>query len=405
MILLEPYEMINQAVGIVLTTGKTGDICVDACQVLVKNKQLHIEKKINGVADMEALGKRLDAAVPVALNLCGKGVLYKQVPGMEEINASNFSSLLPNALITDFYVQHVISGAFSFVSIIRKTDADQWIALFTRQGFRVLMLSLGPFPVRNVLPQLNIYGEEIIFNGNKIQRDEALNWTAFGHEAGAMAPFPLKIENEPIAEQLVLPYAVSFQLVLSDKLDLVQAGVPALEIVFKQVLADRKFKTRGFVILVGCFLLLLLNFGVSSWLDQANMQLTAQVSSSVRNTSDMQIITKHILEKESLLGELGWEVGIRKSILLDQIAALLPLEITWQEVAVDPIDRTGSQTSKALRFIGRRIEIRGLCPQIIPVNEWIARIRAKTWVRDVQLVSYTYNQELDTGQFNLIIAY
>jgi Tfp pilus assembly protein PilN len=53
----------------------------------------------------------------------------------------------------------------------------------------------------------------------------------------------------------------------------------------------------------------------------------------------------------------------------------------------------------------QKIEVKGISPQIIPVNEWIARIKTRRWVKGVQLESYTYNNELNTGQFILTITY
>jgi Tfp pilus assembly protein PilN len=267
------------------------------------------------------------------------------------------------------------------------------------------MLSLGPFPVQHILSQLNIYGEEVIFNGNRIERDEELHWKTFRQEEFAKAPFPLKIDNEAIEQELVMPYAAAFQLVLSARLDIIQARVPGVQVRLEKFLSDKKFKAHGFLILLACFLLLLINIIIFSSMNSDNHRLSVQVSSSAQNTSDVQGVKDDIGQKEALLRNLGWEGGVRKSILIDQIASLLPPGISWKEIAVDQIDRLESRAQRSLQFSRQKIEVKGISPQIIPVNEWIARIKTLHWVKGIQLESYTYNNELNTGQFILTVIY
>lgn len=406
MSLFESYYAINKAIGLGITIGRDEESALlDACQVMVKDKQLSLEQKITAITGMADLTRHFKPTIPLVLNLSGKGILYKQMARIDGINAANFSAVLPNANPDDFYVQHFPSGDLSFVALIRKADADHWIGLLDKQGFQVLMLSLGPFPVQHILPQLNIYGEELLFGGHRIDRDTDLNWRAYRYDERALASFPLKLENEVIDQRLVIPYAAAFQLVLAARLDVIQAVVPSLQVSFNQVLSFRKFRVQGFLVLLSLFLLLLLNFIVLSWLDRSNQLLNQQVSSSTQSTIDAQAIKDRIGEKEVLLRELGWEEGIHKSVLIGEIAALLPPEVNWQEVAVNPVDQSGSRNQRSLQFWSRRIQVRGICPQIIPVNEWIARMKAKSWVKSVQLESYNYNNELNTGQFILTVTY
>ncbi|WP_370997838.1 hypothetical protein [Mucilaginibacter sp. RCC_168] len=405
--LLESYYSITQSTGINITIGREGQLQLDGCQVLIKNNKLHLEKKITAVSKVEDLGKRFDATLPVALNLCGKGVLYKQIPAVDDIGPEEFAALLPRAELTDFYVQHFRSTDSSFAAIIRRSEADEWLSLLAKQGFRVLMLSLGPFPVQHILPQLNIYNEEVVFNGHTISRDVSLNWTGVRYQEPDLAPaaFPLKVENEPIDQRLIIPYASAFQLVMATRLHPTRAMVPVLETAFNQAVEMKKIRVKAFIVLLIFFIVLLCNFLAFSWLQQTNDTLSGQVSSSAQNNNQRQRMVTKINKKEHLLRELGWDEGGRKSVRIDEIASLLPPEITWQEVAVNPIDERKSKDKHTLDFADRRMVVKGICPQIIPVNEWLARIKSRKWVKDVQLESYDYNNELNTGVFTLFITY
>ncbi|MDP9080014.1 MAG: hypothetical protein M3O71_21520 [Bacteroidota bacterium] len=403
--LLEKYYHITEATGVSITIEKNGSYTLSACSVGVENNQLNFQRKLTGITSLNELVKQVPPKTLVALNLSGKGVLQKQVEKIEEIDQNSFSRILPNAKPEDYYIQNFISGDQSFISVIRRTEADKWIGQLKEQGFVPLMLSLGPFPVEHVLPQLNVYDQDVKVDGHIIRRNERLEWISCQYNEAAAAPFPLKIESESIDEKLLIAYASAFQLVLSNKLNVIQAAVPSLADDYHKLLAERKLKVHGALILVAFFVLLLVNFGVFSWLNSANAKLTEQVSRSAQSSSDVQQVGEQIEQKEALLKTLGWEDNINKSALIDQIASLLPSEITWQEASVDPVDIAQSRSQKGIVFASRLIRITGSCERIIPVNEWIARIKTKTWVKNAQLDSYTFNQELNTGKFTLLISY
>jgi Tfp pilus assembly protein PilN len=296
----------------------------------------------------------------------------------------------------DFYVQNFQSGKRSFISIIRKTDADKWLGALRENGYVPLSLSLGPFPVQNIIPQLNNYDSGLVFDGNTIIRNEEGDWLSWNYDQQVKAPFPLKVESEPIGERFLLAYAAAFQLILSDKIEQVIAHVPWLQGDFNEVTNGKKLRVYGSLLLAVFFVLLLINFVVFSSLKQSNDRLTAQVS---------QTITEQTIQKEALLDLLGWDGGINKTALVDQVASLMPAEITLDEISVNPIDIAKSRVQHVVSFSNRQIDIHGFAENIIPVNEWIARIKTRPWVKDIQLESYTFNNENNTGQFLITVKY
>ena len=403
--MLEQYYNVNEAAGISIAISQGGIVTINACCVTVQNNQLNIEKKITGIQSLEELKKDLPAKTIVSLNLSGRGILQKQVDTIAEIDENNLSQILPNANMDDFYIQNFISGSQSFISVIRKVEADKWIDQLKAAGYIPLLLSLGPFPIQNILQQLNIYEGDVIFDGNIISRNDRREWTACTHAPSAYSPFTLKVESEVIDEKLLIAYAASFQLVLANKVTQIKAGVPLLEAEFQKHIADKKLKAQGFLILCILFVLLLINFFLFCWLNSSNAKLTEQVSRSVQSTDDIHKINEQVQQKEALLKTLGWEGNINKSALIDQLAALLPGDITWKETTIDPIDLSSSRSQKAITFFNRKIRIAGNSEKIIPVNEWIARIKVKAWVKNVQLDSYIFNNEINTGQFIVLIDY
>jgi hypothetical protein len=403
--MLETYYRIDKAAGISIHLLQEGNVRIDACSVRVEDNRLDFEKKLTGLVTAGALTQHFPAKTYLALNLFGKGILQKRMEKTAVIDQNNFSQVLPNADFADFYVQNFISGEYSFISVIRKTEADKWIVQLQAQGLISLSLSLGPFPVQNVISQLNVYDSELVFDGHLIRRDEKSDWISYQYKETACSPFPLKIESEPIPEQLLIPYAAAFQLILAAQLNLVQAMVPALAAELRKTTNDQKFKARGVVLIMGLFVLLLVNFLVFSWLNALNAKLADRVGRSAQNTNDLQSINDQVKNKETLLKSMGWDGGVNKSVLTDQLTALLPDEISLREITINPIDLSLSRVQKSIQFMDGRIRVTGNAGKILPVNEWIARIKTKKWVKNIQLDSYSYNSELNTGQFTLFIDY
>jgi Tfp pilus assembly protein PilN len=403
--MLEKYYRIKQALGLSINLAADGGADISACLIAVENNKLSFEKKLTSLESIEALKRQLSGKLPVAINLSGKGILHKQVELMEDVNSGNFGKVLPNANIADFYVQHFVTGNLSFVSAIRKAEADRWIEQLQQAGFEPLMLSLGPFPVQQIMPQLNIYDTYIVFDGHRIARNEQGNWTTYQPDVNAKSMFPVKVESETIDEKLIMAYTAAFQLILSEQLSLINADVPQLQNNLAEALSTRKLKAQGAVVLGVFFILLLINFILFSHLTASNAHLAEQVSQTTQSNIDIQSIGEQIKQKESLLREMGWEGNISKSVLIDQLASLLPEEVSLTEIDVDPVDQANSRIQKTMVFFNRRISVTGTSEKIIPVNEWIARLKTRSWVKNIQIDNYTYNNELNNGQFTVMINY
>jgi Tfp pilus assembly protein PilN len=166
-----------------------------------------------------------------------------------------------------------------------------------------------------------------------------------------------------------------------------------------------RLKAGGFLLLAALFILLVGNL---LWLDAltaSNEQLILGISSSARTTSNARDLDAQIKAKEALLKAAGWEGGINKSSYIDQTAQLLPDGVSWKEVSVDPPDPAAGRLERSTCFSQRTIRISGESENISPVNEWVARLRTKKWIRQVQMERYAYNNERSTGQFTVLINY
>ncbi|HTK18443.1 MAG TPA: hypothetical protein VL442_02970 [Mucilaginibacter sp.] len=402
---LEQYYRFNEVAGVHLHIHPDGGTAIQVCTVKATGNQLQIEKKITDLTSMGQLKAQLLAKSLIALNLSGKGILQKRIDKIATIDQNAFNKILPNAKVEDFYVQNFISGEASFVSLIRKAEADRWIDALIDLQLTPLTLSLGPFAVDTIITQLNIYENEFIIGGHQVSRNEKNEWLDYQYHPSLTSSFPIKVASEKIDEKLIIPYAAAFQLVLINSIEPVQANADRLDNVLQKRLSDQKIKVQGAIVLMAIFILLLINFVLFSWLNSSNNTLSEQVSRYTQNSSNQQELNLQVKQKEMRLKALGWDGGINKSTLIDQLASLLPTEVTLKEIAINPIELVNSRTQKSLVFYDRKIWITGISEKIIPVNEWIARIKTRHWIKNIQLENYAFNSELNTGQFTITIDY
>lgn len=400
---LDPYYRIGKVTG--LNVQLTGDgQLISLCSVEASANQLDIVKRKTDITALAQLKELLPAKTMIALNLSGKGILQRRIDKTETIDAGTFSTILPNAKPDDFYIQNFISGEYSFVSVIRKTEADRWIGQLKELGLEPLILSLGVFPVEQILPQLNIYESETVIAGQQIQRNEKREWMD-ARATDTEPQFAFKLGSEKINPCFLLPYAAAFQLVMVNQLDPIAADAAGLRQSLELRLAEQKLKVQGALVLAAIFILLLANFILLSWLNSANAALSEQVGKFAQTSNNEQEMAGRIKEKEALLYTLGWDGDVNKSVLIDQVASLLPPEVKLREIAVNPVDIAGSRLQKGAVFYDRRVVISGNSEKIIPVNEWIARIQTRAWVKHIRLENFSYDNELNTGRFTVSIDY
>lgn len=403
--MLNAVFRINEVAGINLHLLPDGVVEADVVVLKADGNQLELIKKVTSQKSVKTLVEHLEIKTPVSLNLTGKGVLIKKIEGDEEITAVNFQRVLPNAEAADFYWQNMPAADGMFVALIRKSEADRWLADLAENHLQVLALSLGPFSVQVIQSQLNFYGEEIVFNGHSIQRAAKGEWQTYRYEAGRQAPFPIKLENEKLDDRLVIPYAAAFQVILSPRIQPVWTQVPEVTGRLSKFLQNRKVSVISSAALGILFLMLLINFLLLSHFQNENEKMSFRASQTAADVADLDSLSAQIKSKQAMLDTLGWDGGLSHSVQVDRLAQLVPPGVSWREATVNPEDMSVQNKALGIRFLNRQISIQGTSERIVAVNEWVSRIKSLAWVKDAQLQRFNYNNELATGEFSVLIHY
>jgi len=396
---------ISSCLGLELVISPDGKTVFHGTRIRIEGKSLTFEKKVTDIASLEALRAAFPGEPYTALVISGKGILHKKISGLEVVDAKAMGQILPNASQGDFYIQNFQSGECSYISLMRKSDADTWTARLTASGFKLLSLSFGPFPVQSILNQLNIGPQDCSFAGHQVQRDEKgawLNWaTGIDHHAA----FPVKVEAETLDQDLLVAYGSAFQLLYFHKLDPVIAEAPALEAERAELAGNKKLQTWGMLLLFSFFLLLVINFLALSYYSPAVKKLSLVNRNTSEERSQVQARLDQINAHAALLDSVGYNGGLNEAKLIGQLAAGLPAGMNWKALVINPLDEAKARNEKKTGFLDHHIRIQGECGQVGAINGWIENARKLPWVKSIVLGNYAISPESGKGEFIIQVNY
>ncbi|MCD0487353.1 PilN domain-containing protein [Pedobacter sp. MC2016-14] len=372
-------------------------ISLQASQLLVESKKEYT------VSLDKILPEELKA--PLAITLTGRGVLIKKTGKLDLLSEQNLQHLFPNLKLAEFYVQHFVSGGTSYVAIVRREVADAILKAFKKQGATVMLMSLGPFVADQVLPQLNSYNGNLNFDGHQVSLNQEKEWQDYTYTPGLNAGFTLKIDIEVMPEQFILAYATAFQLLLHERLELIEVETEGLAEQLAEYTAKLKFKRNSMLVLGGIFVLLLLNFLVFSHYNAANEEMAGRAGQQTSVTVNKEKMEADVKEKEAMVKNLGWNKGLPYAYLCDQLGQTVPGTITLTELTVNNLLTTGSSLLKESLAEPFTVRLKGQAENVYVLNDWMYVLKQKPWIKKVQLEKYLADEQQQTQVFTLILNF
>jgi hypothetical protein len=375
------------------------------CLITKKNNAITIEKKCAIKGPLTEVLEKLPKNIPLALNLTGKGLLFKNVTLEQPLTDSqNFQAAFPAIDQKDFYTQCYHDQAHSLINIIRAEVVDDLLSKFKLSGLNVYILSLGAIVSKHVWPFLNSYHSPIQFDEHKFELTDMKQFSLYSLlkiTPEINAPnFQLKIGEEPIEADCIIAYAAAMQLILHEKVDLINADIPTIEADFNKFLTERKLKKTALFFLAGLFALLLISFLTLTYYNSVNTKLIRLVGTQTANADQTDLMKKNTAESEALLKQLNWNGGYNYGLLLDEIGSTLPKQLKLAEIVMNDFKTAQEKIERK-----PNIRIIGTTDNLTAVNNWMFVLKEKPWVKTVKLLKYQDDLETTLYQFNLIITY
>lgn len=370
------------------------------CVLVSKDQHIDMESAKVMEGNLVEVINAIPKSMPVAMVLTGKGIIHKSasLEGKEE--GQLFSTVFAGVNPLDFYVQQVTGSENVTLSIIRKQVVDDLLEKLNAAGVKIFMLGLGGIGLMNLLPQLNVSEDHYDFDGHRLMLDSEgkLKGYQFGEEL--KSEIEVKFGERKIAAEQLVAYASAFQLLLHDRLVLINARAAKVDERFASYLENSEFKKKAMIGMAVMFVLLLINFFVFSYFNSENERL-AMTSSAQRSDADqLATIQMNIAKHEQLLKELNWNSGYNYGFLVHEIGKGCPRSAKLNTLSFNDDAKEKQEDAKK-----PNIKIIGVTNNLAAVNNWIFELKEKSWIKAVRLLKYKQTETSGEYEFNLLISY
>jgi Tfp pilus assembly protein PilN len=356
-------------------------------------------KEVTSIAEIKQL---IDPKIPLVLIVNGKGIVHRKVHAKEtDTPAVLLNKLLPNAIVDDFVIQRTpVIAEESIVSVIRVNSLTDLISqLIENQLTSVSACFLGPFVLTTVLPLLdrNAIDNDYLHIGNfrlKIQEHQIVDL----EPAATASHDEIQIGNDQLSPQLIIPFAGALAYFTGHSDNISNADVlHQLKEEFKQ---KTKFEVRGWSLLVAAFFILIVNYLVFSNYWEKNKQMTAELQLTQIALQRYEKLKKEFDQKRLFLEQNGLLENSRTSYYADELAKELPASVQFTGLDIHPVKKKKpTEEDKGFSFENKLIQVSGNCQRNTELNEWMKKIKKKSWVEELVLLNYRQDNMQENGLF------
>jgi hypothetical protein len=370
----------------------------------LEKDQLEIEDTWE-VDDWELIANNKYKDTPVALHLDSRQILIKETAPMD-LDEERLKSIFPSYDAERFYHGQLQGESKQWVAFVRKDYIVEMIDRFAVSGYQVIKVFIGPFVLDAILGQINSYGDAYTFDGHSIRIGaENKQWQEYRYGQEFESRFALKIGDHPIKAQYVTAYATAFSTLMADYVPEYGLLIPEVEEQRQSWLEKQKFNVNLLILGAVFFLLLLVNTFLFSHYYQENMALGDRVSNQQSTVQDLGKLEGGIKSNEQLLAELGWNGGVSKAWLLDQIGYSIRqfTQISLAQIQVNPQSKGLGNT---VIQQADQIIIKGNSPTLEMLNLWLRELKNNPWIAKVSIEEYGNKQQDETmDAFTIKINY
>src|SRR5690606_35312903 len=131
-------------------------------------------------------------SLPISLHMQGRGILVKQLAGVEAVTSEHILAVFPNYSEETYVYGYMAGTDGGWLALMRKELLEEILQSFWNMELNVVRVFIGPSVVENVLGQLNGYSGDYLFDGHHIRRDNSTQqWQSYRYEMGLKASFAI----------------------------------------------------------------------------------------------------------------------------------------------------------------------------------------------------------------------
>ena len=364
-----------QVVGIVLGEQLTYNVL----HLRINGSELAIKKEY-AASNFDELIKQLNKRIPIVLSFQGNGIITKKTvkePGYQ-------SKLLMGRSSDDFlFYEYHQSDKELFVSIIRKTEAQEYIDTFTKSHFIILDYSVGP--VVSVLISSMIKLETIHSHNTILRFKENKLFSMLSVEHGES----IVVGAHKLSSEFVPLFATGLNFYFRQE-----------SFIYEDLLLEQKtqntfkkiFEKLGVTVLAFFFFSLLVSYLLLGYYNDKIVEANASLSMVEQTAKQIEALKKDRDEKKEILNQSGVLASNYLYFYSNEITSTLPKCIVLDHLGIfSPEKKIKDKNQIELKT--NTLTIKGKSTSNVAFNRWYKNLINKEWVRSRDLIVYTANKD------------
>lgn len=392
------FARFTQILTIELTMIGEGSYRCSFALVNQKGDSIDTADYTTGEGSLVKVIEKLPRNFPTAITLNGKGIVHRQMNELKREDEKLFVQAFPALEKKDFYVQQVRADQFAYISLVRRTFADDLLGKLRSAGIPVYLLALGGLAVVSIWDSIEHKEKRLSLGGHIFEISTDLRPLAYQYLQEDVAPEKIKFAGAELSTALALPYALAFQLFMHGQIMPVSTEHEGLTADLNAFLENAKLKRIGAYFVFGLLGLLLISFLLLMHFNRENYSLSERVGQLTATADQTDLLKREVGDQEAMLFSLGWNGGYNRAFLLAEIGESKPIALTLKEISFRP-------AQEKLREPGTTIYLKGETGNLTTINNWLFILKEKKWVLDVSLLRYQQDNDNGHFSFDLIIKY
>lgn len=371
-----PLQSTFQVVGIHFLSEDEAQFCV--LTIHKKQHEFSIGKRFetNQLADV---CKEIEPKYRVLLHFSGVGILNKEV----ELTTNYRQKLLFKSNPDAFYFYEVHQEKTIFVSMCRKKIIDLYLEQFKSKKYHIVDLAIGPFV--NYTLRSFLSDQTIISNLSKItvSQNTITNFEMLNDENTTIS---YQIDDLTFHTKEIALFAMVVQYHIRE--EAIQFEAPFLQENKTDFTYYKATKSAGIagvsVLLLGILLghFLLNRYQTKAANEQA---MVAEVKEIQQN---IHLLTQQKQDKEEIIATSGlFNPKFLTSYFYD-IGNSVDIHTKLSSMTMTPLTKK-MRADKEVQFFKNQIHVEGMTNNDTDFEQWIARLNEKTWIKKIEIQSYT----------------
>jgi Tfp pilus assembly protein PilN len=310
--------------------------------------------------------------------------------------------VLPNANEEDFYVQAYDAEHYQLVTLVRRSQVDEWLKELSGMGFLFARIQLGmpsAFSLGLILQRENV----LLPSGNLVFEEGRLEQVIPSVEAAT----PLEVDGKQISPSNLLALGNGFSYYLSEESAMVEqfasANVELAHQGEEELHYRRLLYKVGFGALAILMVVLVFNQLVRNHYEDRYMILEEILAATANERQELAEMKIELQQKQDLVNTTGMNSAARLSFYMDRIGATVPESIVLNDLSVNPLKERKLNAGEKAGFQFGKIYVSGTVRHTEALNAWVEDLKALEWAREVVIDKYNRLEESDNAFFTIHI--